>query len=117
MKHGKGHWAFPKGHPEEGESHHQTAERELQEETGLNVARFFEVAPFKEFYVFKQDGVLVDKMVTYYLAEVAGEVTLQEEEVEEFRWLSFAEAKEVATFDECKELIQSVSGSSALLPG
>jgi 8-oxo-dGTP pyrophosphatase MutT (NUDIX family) len=31
----KGRWTIPKGHIEEGESPRQTAQREIQEETGL----------------------------------------------------------------------------------
>lgn len=36
--HGANTWSFPGGHLEEGESPETTARRELQEETGLNVA-------------------------------------------------------------------------------
>ena len=32
-----GHWAFPKGHVEKGETEEQTALREILEETGLAV--------------------------------------------------------------------------------
>ena len=32
-----GFWVFPKGHMEEGESEHETALREVKEETGLDV--------------------------------------------------------------------------------
>ena len=32
-----GHWAFPKGHVEKGETEEQTALREILEETGLDV--------------------------------------------------------------------------------
>lgn len=37
IRHNAGHWAFPKGHMEEGETEVQTASREIQEETGLMV--------------------------------------------------------------------------------
>ena len=33
-----GHWAFPKGHVERGETEEQTALREIKEETGLEYA-------------------------------------------------------------------------------
>ena len=32
-----GHWSFPKGHVETGETEPQTALREIKEETGLDV--------------------------------------------------------------------------------
>ena len=31
-----GHWSFPKGHVEEGETEEQTAVREIMEETGIS---------------------------------------------------------------------------------
>jgi bis(5'-nucleosidyl)-tetraphosphatase len=34
------HWDFPKGHIEEGEDPYTTARRELEEETGIQDARF-----------------------------------------------------------------------------
>ena len=37
----KGHWGFPKGHVEPGETERETAAREIWEETGLRV-RFIE---------------------------------------------------------------------------
>lgn len=37
IRHHAGHWTFPKGHADRGESPQQTAERELREETGLAV--------------------------------------------------------------------------------
>ena len=35
LKHRAGHWDFPKGHVEAGESNQQTALREIYEETGI----------------------------------------------------------------------------------
>ena len=37
VKHNKGHWDFPKGHVEEGETEKQTALREVKEETNIDV--------------------------------------------------------------------------------
>jgi len=108
VKHQKGHWAFPKGHPEPNESPQDTASRELKEETGLQVTQFFPLDSLKEFYIFKREGTLVEKHVTYFLAEVEGEVTLQIEELEDFRWISLQEAAKLATFPETKNLPQKV---------
>ena len=35
IQHQEGHWGFPKGHIEKGETPEQTATREFQEETGI----------------------------------------------------------------------------------
>jgi len=108
VKHGKGHWAFPKGHPELNETPQETASRELKEETSLTVKQFIPVEPLKEFYVFKHEGVLVEKRVAYYLAEVEGEVEIQEQEIDDFRWVSLEDAAKLATFPESKALPQKV---------
>ncbi len=38
VQHKPGHWSFPKGHKEQGESDHETAIREVYEETGVRIA-------------------------------------------------------------------------------
>lgn len=106
VKHRKGHWAFPKGHPEPGEMPQETALRELKEETGLTVKQLLPKEPLKEFYIFRQGEKLVEKTVTYYLAEVEGEIILQDEELEASRWLSFEQAAKQATFPESKKLAE-----------
>ena len=105
VKHQKGHWAFPKGHPEAGEKPIETAERELLEETGLEVTELLG-RRFEEHYSFDD----TEKTVTYFLAHVKGKLKLQDKEIAEARWLTFDEALELATFDECKRLIQSLKG-------
>ena len=37
VRHNKGHWDFPKGHVEPGETEEQTAKREVKEETNIDV--------------------------------------------------------------------------------
>lgn len=38
LQHTAGHWSFPKGHIEEGETETETAQREILEESGLQVS-------------------------------------------------------------------------------
>ncbi len=106
--HGKGHWAFPKGHAERGESPLEAATRELEEETGLTIVRFLPGSPLEEHYFFTWEGEKVEKWVEYYLAEVSGALSLQKEEVSDARWLSLQEAEELVTFPESKRLCQEV---------
>ena len=58
-------WTFPKGRQEEGETHIQTAEREIREETGLVGLQY--VAPLgRTSFRFRREG-LIQKTVHYLL--------------------------------------------------
>jgi len=108
IQHNAGHWSFPKGHPEEGETSKQSAEREFSEETGLKVLKYLSDKIFEEHYFFIHEGMRIDKTVGYFVAEVEGVIHLQEEEVQDCRWAEFEDAMELMTFDEGKKLLQSV---------
>ncbi len=103
--HQKGFWAFPKGHAEPKEKHEETAKRELKEETGLSVVKLLPVEPFTEHYFFRAGGTLISKYVTYFAAEVAGDIKVQHEEIQDCQWFSLAEAKKQITFKESKAIL------------
>ena len=74
-----GHWSFPKGHVEKGESEYQTALRETKEETGLDVEIRRHVEPVSVKYSPKKG---VWKEVLYFVADYkGGDVSVQQEEV------------------------------------
>ena len=50
IKYGWGHWEFPRGLIEKGESLEETALREIEEETGISDIKF--VLGFKEWFKF-----------------------------------------------------------------
>lgn len=101
-----GHWAFPKGHPEQGESPKEAAVRELFEETGMKVKRFFRRYPFSEQYVFYHAGQRISKTVMYYLAEVDGELKRQVEELTDACWLDFEACCEKLTYPRSVQICQ-----------
>jgi 8-oxo-dGTP pyrophosphatase MutT (NUDIX family) len=92
IKHRAGHWSFPKGHAEGKELPKEAAVRELREETGLEVVRFFPLYPFRDQYEFFAQRKKVCKTVLYYLAQVQGEIKLQEEEVSDSLWIDLEKA-------------------------
>jgi 8-oxo-dGTP pyrophosphatase MutT (NUDIX family) len=109
IQHHAGHWSFPKGHVDPGESPQQAAERELQEETGLTVQRYLLSDPMMESYIFTLHGQRVSKIVHYFLALVKGEVVIQEREIQNSQWLTLAEAHARMTFKEGKRICLQVS--------
>lgn len=54
--HGAGEWSFPGGHLEFGETVFETAKREVEEETGLEVDEFNLISVFDEMRYMKTDG-------------------------------------------------------------
>ena len=50
IKHNKGHWDFPKGHMEEGETEKQTAVREVKEETHMDVYIYIILTIYSKLY-------------------------------------------------------------------
>ncbi|MDF2550087.1 MAG: hypothetical protein K0S07_1154 [Chlamydiales bacterium] len=105
IKHKGGHWSFPKGHAESGETHQETAFRELQEETGMTVARLLSDVSFEETYSFSTRKGMVLKKVVYFLAEVCGDCRPDLKEVTECLFLDQAAAKKQLSFKEAKLLL------------
>ena len=103
----KGHWGFPKGHVEPGENEYETASREILEEAGLYVV-FYGNMRIVSHYSPKTG---VEKDAVYFTAMVRDNQTvkLQKEEVADYKWCTFSEAKELLTFD--KDILQKVENS------
>lgn len=108
VKHGKGHWAFPKGHAEAEELPEQTAKREFEEETGLKIKQILDFPYLKEEYVYKSENGWIFKTVCYFFAETTGKVKLQIEEISDYRWATIDEASQLATFKETKNLCKEI---------
>lgn len=82
-------WSFPKGHMDAGESEQETALREIKEETGLSAALLPDFRATVEYHI----SPLVRKQVVLFLGQVAGEPTVEEREIETYRWVSFDDAR------------------------
>jgi 8-oxo-dGTP pyrophosphatase MutT (NUDIX family) len=108
VRHKSGHWTLPKGHPELDETPLETAKRELFEETGLTVVQLFFTEPLIENYQFTSRNRPIHKQVDYYIAEVTGNVKIQEEEIQEGRWVDLANGQDLATYPQMKALLQRV---------
>jgi 8-oxo-dGTP pyrophosphatase MutT (NUDIX family) len=99
-------WTLPKGTPHRGETSEETALREVEEETGLQV-KILEPVPSIE-YDFVQSGTRIQKTVHYFLmAAVGGDLSLHDHEFERVRWVPFDEAQGLLTFPTERELVAS----------
>ncbi len=105
VHHIAGHWSFPKGHPEEGESPKETASRELHEETGLKVVAFLSEELLEEKYVFSYQKEKILKTVRYFIAQVDGKEYPQLDELFGCEWFSFDEAREKISFPNTEALL------------
>lgn len=107
IQHLGGHWGFPKGHPDKGESPVEAATRELREETGLRVAEVLAEPAMEEKYYFRVKDALVRKTVTYFVGFVeAGEVELQAEEVRDAAWGPLEATMGRLSFKEGRRILQ-----------
>ena len=75
------YWSFPKGHIEDGENEHQTAIREIKEETGLDVVIEKGFREISEYCPFGK----IRKRVVFFLAQAfTDNVKIQEEEIDSY---------------------------------
>ncbi|MEF9984562.1 MAG: NUDIX domain-containing protein [Oscillospiraceae bacterium] len=97
-----GHWSFPKGHVENGETEIQTALREVNEETGLTLDLFSGFRQAVEYF----PSPNVKKEVVYFLGYAKNDnIKKQEEEISEIKWVKLDEAHKIVTFKNDKNLI------------
>jgi len=108
VRHVQGHyWGFPKGKATEGEVPHETAKRELFEETGLEVKELLSGRLFHEVYEFEKEGKHYCKEVVYFPALVLGDaVCAQPEEVEGFEWCLLENLEALLTYGPSKNIAQ-----------
>jgi 8-oxo-dGTP pyrophosphatase MutT (NUDIX family) len=96
--------ALPKGHFAPGETPLQAAEREVREETGVNVRALGELGEVRYWYT--RGGQTIGKAVTFFLfAYAGGDIADHDEEVEEVRWLELSEAQRALTHAAEREIV------------
>jgi len=110
LRHNAGHWSFPKGHKEEGETSVEAALRELEEESGIKEIEFAKDTPvIKENYSFEKNGNHYDKTNEYFIAFTKDDIVkIQNSEINEYKWATYDEAVNTFTFEEPKGVLLEV---------
>lgn len=103
IKHANGgHWSFPKGHVEPGETEVETAVREVKEETGIDImvdASFREIVSYSP----KKD---TQKDVVYFLAMAKNyNFTPQPEEIAQIKWVEISRVHSILSYDNDRQLV------------
>jgi bis(5'-nucleosidyl)-tetraphosphatase len=100
-----GHWSFPKGHMEKDESEKETARREVLEETGLNIILLDE---FRTKIEYQLTESTLKEVILFIGITSAQSVNIQQEEIEEFKWLNYKEMLDLLTFENSKKILIEV---------
>ena len=101
----EGHWGFPKGHVEKGETDIETAKREIKEEINLEV----EIDENKKYELNYMTPKGNEKTVILFIAHKSGGIfKVQETEVKNAKWFSFDEALEKLTYDSVRDVFKKV---------
>ena len=101
-------WSLPKGKLEPGESFEEAARREIEEETGVQV-ELGAALPTTD-YVDRHGR---PKVVHYWRMTPVGETAWQpNDEVDETRWITVAEAGTLLSYEHDRRLVAAVGDSA-----
>lgn len=104
-----GHWDFPKGNIEKGETDTQTIKREIEEETGIKDVEILKGFKEKFHYFYKFEKELISKDVVFYLAKTnTKQIKLSFEHIG-FIWLPYEKAFEQLTYKNAKEILKKAN--------
>jgi len=104
-----GHWDFPKGKLESGETLELAAMREVKEETGLEVKPIPNFSESFSYYFRDQQNQRVDKCVTFFVGEATSQNVKLSKEHLNFKWIETGPAIKKLTYNNAKHLLSLVN--------
>jgi len=108
LQYPQGHWSFPKGHVERTDlSRHETAARELKEETGIETVEIDNYWESRTEYTFRKKGRNTSKQVYWYIARTDEVDVKLSHEHTSYLWLNYNDAESMLTFEQEKQLLRS----------
>jgi len=101
-----GHWTWPKGHIEDGETPGQAAIREITEETGLRTLCVLQELG-RQKYTFQYAGKTIHKTVDIFLVKAVKneKLVIQGSEIDSGRWLSAEKALELIEYEGSRNIL------------
>ena len=100
------HWDFVKGKMEEGETFHETALRETNEETGIKDVEFLDGFKEEIEYYFRADNQDIHKRVIFFLGKTETTNIILSHEHLDFIWLDFDNALNKITYENARNLLR-----------
>ncbi|KJJ85400.1 NUDIX hydrolase, core domain protein [Candidatus Omnitrophus magneticus] len=102
-----GHWTWPKGHIEKGETLEETALREIEEETGVkNLLLISKLAVQKYIFTFNKKKIFkkVHLFLFHLLTDV--KITPQASEIDDAKWFPAPDAINIIEYKGAKEILE-----------
>lgn len=113
LRYGAGHWDFPKGKMEAGETKQEAALRELKEETDLT-ARIDNSFEQTIEYIFMYNNEKTVKTVYFFTGPaLTTDVKLSHEHTD-FAWLPYQDALAKLTYNNAKEILKLANAHNSL---
>ncbi len=100
------YWGFPKGHMEYSETEEETALREVFEECGLKVNLIDGLRATDKYNI----DNFIEKEVVLFLGEADNSlIKIQVEEIEDYRWCNYEEAKSLLTYESGRRILSDTN--------
>jgi 8-oxo-dGTP pyrophosphatase MutT (NUDIX family) len=103
IKHNKGHFGFPKGHVEPGETEHETAKREVKEETNIDALI---IDGFRDYITYSPKEKVIKDVIYFVGNAVSFDLKNQEKEVSNCLFVPSNEVLDLLTFEDEKNIFK-----------